>query len=86
MPRRPTAYPPAYREQIIALARAGHTARELAKEFEPSEQTIRNWIFVVSANQASLPIATMCRVLGVSESGFHAWRKRAPSRRSPDAQ
>ena len=36
MPRQPATYPPAYREQIIALARAGRTTKELAKEFEPS--------------------------------------------------
>ena len=42
MPRRPAAFPPAYREQIIALARAERTAKQLAAEFEPSEQTIRN--------------------------------------------
>src|SRR3954467_10944074 len=33
----------------------------------------------MSANQASFPIAVMARVLGVSESGFHAWRKRLAS-------
>lgn len=37
-------YPPEFRAQIIELARSGRTPRELAKEFEPSEQTIRNWI------------------------------------------
>ena len=45
MPPRPAAYPAAYREQIIAFARAGSSPKELAKEFEPSEQTIRNWFF-----------------------------------------
>jgi hypothetical protein len=33
MPRRPAAY----REQIIALARAGRNPKGLVKEFEPSE-------------------------------------------------
>ena len=42
MPRRPAAYPAAYREQIIALARAGRRPKALAQEFEPSEQTIRH--------------------------------------------
>ena len=33
----------------------------------------------MSANQAMVPIATMARVLGVSEAGYHAWRHRLPS-------
>jgi putative transposase len=35
----------------------------------------------MSANQATFPIATMARVLGASEAGYHAWRKRPPSKR-----
>jgi putative transposase len=36
----------------------------------------------VSENQARYPIATLCRVLGVSSSGYYAWAKRQPSRRA----
>jgi putative transposase len=36
----------------------------------------------VSAHQATWPITTLCRVVGVSENGFHAWRKREVSTRT----
>ena len=44
MPRTHPRYPDEYRQQILELARAGRSPDELAKEFEPTAQTIRNWI------------------------------------------
>ena len=37
-------YPPEFRQQMVDLVRAGRTPEELAREFEPSAQAIRNWV------------------------------------------
>ena len=42
--RRRGRYAPERRERIVELVRAGRTPGSLAREFESSEQTIRNWV------------------------------------------
>ena len=37
-------YPPEYKQQILELVRAARTPEELSREFEPTAQTIHNWI------------------------------------------
>lgn len=44
MPRTRPAYPCELRQKIVELARAGRNAASLAREFEPTETTIRNWV------------------------------------------
>ena len=124
-------YPPEFREQVLALHRAGRSAYSVAKEFDLAYDTVLNWIKqaelhagkrsdgvtteereelrklrranraakarardpvksrdlvrsgdrfnstevfrFVKTNQAKYPVATMCRVLEVSTSGYYAW-------------
>ena len=44
MPRTHLPYPPEFRHQMVELARSGRAIRELAREFECSDQTLRNWV------------------------------------------
>lgn len=44
MPRTRNPYPAEFREQIVALARAGRSVESLAREFEPCVATIHGWI------------------------------------------
>ena len=43
-------YPAEFRQKLVELHRAGRTIAELAEQFEPSEQTIRNWIAQADAD------------------------------------
>ena len=44
MPRTRRPYSPEFKQQMIELARAGRTPEELSREFEPTAQSIRNWV------------------------------------------
>ena len=44
MPQTRPPYAPEFRRQMIELVRAGRDPTDLAREFEPSAQAIRNWV------------------------------------------
>jgi len=44
MPKSRPPYPPEVRRQLIALVRSGRDPEDLAREFEPTAQSIRNWV------------------------------------------
>ena len=37
-------YPPEFRRQMVELVRSGRTPQDLAREFEPSAQSIAYWV------------------------------------------
>ncbi len=51
MPKSRPPYPPEFRQQMVDLVRAGRTPEELSREFEPTAQSIWNWVRQVERNQ-----------------------------------
>jgi len=44
MPKSHPPYPPEFRRRMVELVRGGREPEELARQFEPSAQAIRNWV------------------------------------------
>ena len=51
------AYPPEFRRQMVELVRAGRSPEELAREFEPTAQSIRNRFHSLSVTPAGATAA-----------------------------
>ena len=51
------AYPPEFRRQMVELVHAGRTPEELAHAFEPTAQSIRNWVAQWERNAAAATAA-----------------------------
>jgi transposase len=58
MPKTRPPYPPEFRRQMVDLVRAGRDPEDLAKEFEPTAQSIRNWIAVADKLEGRRPEAS----------------------------
>ena len=44
MPKSHPPYPPEFKRRLVELVRAGRAPEELAEKFEPTAQSIRNWV------------------------------------------
>jgi transposase len=53
MPKNRPPYAPEFRQQLIELVRAGRTPEDLSREFEPSAQSIWNWVRQAERDQGS---------------------------------
>ena len=51
MPRTRNPYPTEFREQLVALARAGRSVESMAREYEPCAATIHEWVKQAGADE-----------------------------------
>lgn len=48
-------YPPEFRRQMVDLVRSGRDPDDLAREFEPTAQSIRNWVASAGGRMGDRP-------------------------------
>ena len=53
MPKSHTPYPREVRKRMVELVRSGRSPDELAEKFEPTAQSIRNWVAQVDRDRPS---------------------------------
>ena len=51
MPKTRPPYSPEFRRQMVDLVRAGRAPEDLAKEFEPTAQSIHHWVAVADRQE-----------------------------------
>ena len=71
MPKSHPPYSPEFRQRIVELVRKGRTPEELARQFEPSAQAIRNWV-----KQAALDAGKRTDGLTTEERDELRWLRR----------
>jgi transposase-like protein len=80
-------YTPEFRRQMVELVHAGRSPEELAQEFEPTAQSIRNWV-----GQAQASACCACATAGNAGSrvppqriarAIYTYSSRVPSRSQP---
>jgi transposase-like protein len=91
MPRYRTAYPPEFRRQMVDLVRSGRTPEELAREFEPTAQSISTWVKQAERNggkRVDVPTSVEQEELGRLDVRTIACVRRATSwqRRQPGSR
>ena len=57
MPKSHKPYPPEFKQRLVELVRAGRRPEELAEKFEPTAQSIRNWVAQADRDDGRAPTA-----------------------------